>query len=303
MGTGSFSLPALEVASPHVVAVVTQPDRPVGRGMKPQPSLVKQRAEELGLKVYTPEKCKDPEFVEFLKSLEADFLLVAAYGQILSQAVLDCTRLGGINLHGSLLPKYRGAAPIQRCLMAGDKMTGITLMQMDKGMDTGGMIHKESLTIKEGETYGELQIRLAHLAEEMCKVWLPKIQKGDYSIKPQDSSLATMAPKIIREDGLLRFKDEVHSVYHRYLGTIPHPGAYIETQWGRLKIIQAKLGSLEVTEPGKIVSLKPFLEVGFGNGSLILEKVQAASKKVCSGTEWANGMRLRVGNTLESKEL
>ena len=153
-GTGSFATPALARLAPHIAMVVTQPARPSGRGMRLQPTQVKLMAEGLGLPVLTPEKARAPEFVEQIKALEADMHVVASYGQILSQSLIDSTRRGGINLHGSLLPRYRGAAPIQRCIQAGDEVTGVTLMQMDKGMDTGDMIAVAECPIAAGHFSG-----------------------------------------------------------------------------------------------------------------------------------------------------
>jgi len=199
-GTAVFAVPALRAVADHVVLVVSQPDRPTGRGLQTQPSPVKLAALEHGLPVETPEKCRTPEFVEFLRSLELDVLLVAAYGQILSVAVLESAHRGGINLHGSVLPHYRGAAPIQRAILAGERQTGITLIQMDKGMDSGDCIAIEHTPIGEDETYGELQDRLAAIAAEMAGTWLPRIVAGDYPRVPQDHDHATFAPKVLKED-------------------------------------------------------------------------------------------------------
>ena len=163
-GTSDFAVPALRALAEHVVLVVSQPDRPTGRGMKLQSSPVKKLALELGLPVETPEKARTPEFVEQVAAIGADVHVVAAYGQILSVKLLETAKNGGINLHGSILPAYRGAAPIQRSILNGDHETGVTLMQMDKGMDTGDMIAVAKTPIGPDETYGELQTRLSEIA-------------------------------------------------------------------------------------------------------------------------------------------
>ena len=204
-GTGAFALPALKALADHIILVVTQPDRPSGRAGKSTPSLAKLLALDLGLPCASPEKARDQEFVKQLIDLEPEALVVASYGQILSQAVLDSARRGGINLHGSILPSYRGAAPIQRCLFNGDAETGVTLMQMDRGMDTGDIIKIERLTIEPEETYGALQDRLAIVAAAMAVEWMPKIVAGDYSKIPQDGTKATPAPKVEKIEAEVKF--------------------------------------------------------------------------------------------------
>jgi folate-dependent phosphoribosylglycinamide formyltransferase PurN len=183
-GTAEFAVPALRAVAEQTVLAVSQPDRPSGRGMGLKASPVKLAAQELGLEVATPQKCRAPEFVEQLESLQADALIVAAYGQILSQSVLDSVRRGGINLHGSILPKYRGAAPIQRAILEGETQTGVTLMQMDRGMDTGDVIAISRTPIGPDETYGELQERLAETGAELLFEWLERIVAGDYPSDP-----------------------------------------------------------------------------------------------------------------------
>ena len=204
-GTGAFALPVLVALRDSVSLVVTQPDRPKGRGMKLQPSPIKLKALELGLAVESPGKSRSPEFVERIRSEAADALVVASYGQILSQAMLDSALRGGINLHGSLLPLYRGAAPIQRSILDGRTETGIALMQMDRGMDTGAVIEMIHTPIGQDETYIELQDRLALLAADLANAWMPKIVAGDYRTTPQNSDVATIAPKIEKSEAEMQF--------------------------------------------------------------------------------------------------
>ncbi|MBN9502579.1 MAG: methionyl-tRNA formyltransferase [Armatimonadetes bacterium 55-13] len=296
-GTGTFAVPALRRLAEHISLVVAQPDRPSGRGMKLHPSPVKQAAMELGIPVETPEKARGPEFVERLQAEQADALLVASYGQILSQKVLDSARIGGINLHGSILPKYRGAAPIQRAILEGESETGITLMQMDKGMDTGDMISVVTTPIGPDETYGELQDRLAVIASDMAAEWMPRIVAGDYERTPQDNDAATMAAKIEKAECELVTDREAQEEYNRFRAFTPGPGAFMRTQFGLLKISQARLGT-ETGEPGVVLSTGTSCQVAFARGSLHLLEVQPEGKKRMSGKDFANGMRLRPGTAL-----
>jgi methionyl-tRNA formyltransferase len=293
-GTAEFAVPALRAAAEHVALVVAQPDRPRGRGMRPTPTPVKAAAEELGLPVETPEKSRAADFVERLRSLDADLLLVAAYGQILSQAVLDSARQGGINLHGSILPRYRGAAPIQRCIQAGETQTGVTLMQMDRGMDTGDIIAIERLAIGPDETYGELQARLASLAAEMTVRWLPKLTSGDYPRMPQDHELASHAAKVLKEEAELKATDHAKEAYDRFRAFTPSPGAWMQTAFGRLKVSAARFGPVE-GPPGTLLAPD---QVALKNGSLRLLQVQLEGKKSMSGRDLANGLRLKPGDRL-----
>ncbi len=294
-GTGAFALPALRALAPHIVLVVTQPDRPTGRGMRLQPAPAKVLAQELGLAVESPEKTRAPEFVARLRELEADALVVASYGQILSTAVLESARRGGINLHGSILPEYRGAAPIQRCILDGRTETGITLMQMDRGMDTGDAIEIVRTPIGLDETYGELQDRLALIAAEMAVDWMPRIVVGQYERTPQDSSLATVAPKIEKAEAELSFGRPAEEEYNRFRAFTPAPGPFIRTSSGVLRMHTARLAEGS-GEPGTVLAVSPEPVVAFSGGALRLLEVQPEGKRRMSGRDWANGSRLKVGD-------
>lgn len=296
-GTADFAVPALRELKDSIVLVVSQPDRPSGRGLTLKPSPVKQAAIELGLPVETPEKSRAPEFVDSIRSLNADVLVVAAYGQILSQAMLESAKRGAVNLHGSILPKYRGAAPIQRCLLHGDAETGVTLMQMDKGMDTGGVIAVERTAIDPNETAGDLFDRLASLAGKMAKNWMGNICEGNYSVVPQDEESATMAPKVTRDETALRVDGSVRAEYNRFRAFTPFPGAFLDTKLGRLKLDECRL-SEQGGATGTVLSVRPELIVAFNGGSLILRRVRPEGKKAMSGSDWANGARLSVGDCL-----
>lgn len=295
-GTSEFAVPALRALAPHVVLVVSQPDRPTGRGMKLQSSPVKKVALELGLPVETPEKARTPEFVEFIQGLSADVHVVAAYGQILSLKLLETAKQGGINLHGSILPRYRGAAPIQRSILNGDDETGVTLMQMDKGMDSGDMIDIAKTPILPSEKYGELQDRLAIIARDLVKNWIEKLASGDYPRTPQEQELATYASKIDRAETELSVHRTGAEEYNRFRAFTPAPSVFLQTLQGRLKIKDAKFCGTE-SEPGKIIALNP-LTVSFSNASMEFYVVQPEGKPAMSGADWANGKHLMVGETL-----
>lgn len=262
-----------------------------------QSSPVKLAALELGLPVLTPEKARDPEFVEHIENLGADLLLVAAYGQILSKRLLESARLGAINLHGSILPKYRGAAPIQRAIAIGDTETGVTLMQMDVGMDTGDQIAEVRTLIGPDETYGELHERLAHLASDLAVEWMPRIFSGDFISTPQDNDQATMAPKIEQADCLLKIDQPATEAYNQYRSVTPSPGARLETNQGQIKVLEASKTE-SIAAPGMVIETNPELVVAFEQGSLILRKVQPVGKSAMSGRDWANGARLKPGISL-----
>ncbi len=265
--------------------------------MRLQSSPVKEAALELGLSVETPEKSRAPEVVNRLRDEGADALVVAAYGQILSQAVLDSATRGGINLHGSILPRYRGAAPIQRCILDGDTEAGVTLMQMDKGMDTGDIIEIVRTPIDADETYGQLQSRLAVLAAEMAQEWMPAIVAGDYRRVPQYHESASHAPKIRKEEAELSFEREAKSEYNRYRAFTPSPGAWIKTVVGQMRI--SRMGASDASgSPGEILQVAPQLVVGFREGALEFLEVQPEGKKRMSGRDFANGARLKPGSRL-----
>lgn len=296
-GTANFALPALRTLADSIVLVVSQPDRPSGRGLNLQASPVKAAASELALRIETPERCRAPEFVEMVRHLDLDMLIVAAYGQILPQSLLDSTLRGAINLHGSILPKYRGAAPIQRCILEGDSETGVTLMQMDRGMDTGDIIATVCTPIGPEETYGQLEKRLGELAAQMAAVWAPKIASGDYPRCRQDESRATYAPKVTRDESELSTDRSAVSEFNRYRAFTPSPSAWMATRFGRLGVLEARLAS-EVVMAGSIAALRPALKVGFKDGSIELLVVKPEGRGAMSGADWANGLRLKLGDSL-----
>jgi methionyl-tRNA formyltransferase len=285
-GTSDFAVPALEKLAKDVVLVITQPDRPSGRGMKLKASPVKLKAIELGLPVETPEKARDPEFVQKIQELEADVHVVAAYGQILSTKLLETAKRGGINLHGSILPDYRGAAPIQRAIMDGKTETGVTLMQMDKGMDTGDIIDIVRTPIGPNETYGELHARLAQLAATQIEEWIERIADGNYPRQVQDHETATYASKITAEERELRFDEPATVEYNRLRGLSPSPGAFFQTDLGRIKIIESRPSNQDGIG---VFEHEGHCHLGFQVGSLVLKQVQPEGRKPMSGSDWLRG--------------
>lgn len=297
-GSADFAVPALEALREHVILVVSQPDQPTGRGLEMRATPVKKRALELGLPVETPERSRKPEFIESIEALRADALVVAAYGQILNERLLNAAKRGSINLHGSILPQWRGAAPIQRAIEAGDTESGVTLMQMDKGMDTGDIIAIDRTEIEPDETAGELFVRLSQIAGKMAAVWMPKIVAGGYVRIPQDSDQATHAPKVTKDDARLTFDMDGEIAYRKLRAFTPFPGAFVETRQGPLKIVSARL-TPSTAKPGEIAEVRPELTVGFGGGfAMRLLEVQPSGRKRMSGAEFANGARLMPGESL-----
>ncbi len=298
-GSGAFAVPILRALAPWVELVVTQPDRPSGRKMVPTPTPVSEAASELGLPLAKPEKCRDAEFVGRVRSLGADALVVASYGQILSEELLGVAAYGGINFHGSVLPFWRGAAPIQwsireRC------HAGVTVMQMDRGMDTGDIIAVREHPFRSEwdlPTYGELEATLASWSAELAVAWMPRIAVGEYPRTPQDASQATYAPKLKPEDLAVGFDHPAERVYAWLQAARPRPGLWLNTSKGRWKLWRVSPGP-EGVPPGLVAEVGPRLVVGFGGRSLVVEEAQLEGKNKVTGAELACGLRLKPGADL-----
>ena len=297
-GSSQFAVPALRVLASDVALVVSRPARPSGRGLELRPTPVVQAAGELGLAVVTPDRCRDPKFVEKLKSVEADAFVVASYGQILPKTVLDLPRAGCFNLHASLLPQYRGAAPIQHALMNGEDVTGVTLMLMDEGMDTGGVIAETAIGIGREETAGELHDRLAVVAAQLVEIWIVRLAAGDFEPAAQNESDATYAKKLEKSDAQLNPANSAQDEFNRYRACTPAPGAFLMIGSSPLKLLHAKLSPDKAGSPGTIVAIKPNLVVAFGQGSLELVQVQPSGRGRMTGTDYANGAHLKPGERL-----
>jgi methionyl-tRNA formyltransferase len=298
-GTSDFAVPPLAAIADRVSLVVTQPDRVSGRGMKEsRPSPVKRFALKRDLPVETPEKSRAPEFVERLQALRPDLFVVASYGQILSRRLLDVPKHGCVNLHASLLPKYRGAAPIQRAIENGDIYSGITLMQMEEGLDTGPIISYETTAIGPNETAGELHDRLADLAARLIEGWLPVLARGEYRGEPQDESEASYAKKLDKTDAKVTFDKSAKEIYNKIRAFSPHPGAFFYDLRGTVQIVEARPVDAGEGFQGQVISVKPELVVGCAQGSVRLLTLKPEGKKAVSGVDYANGKRLRPGDSI-----
>ncbi len=290
-GTPEFaraSLRALVEAGHVPVAVLTQPDRPAGRGKRMTASPVKEYARSKGLEVWQPATLKDPDIIASIRDTEPDIIIVAAYGLILPQSVLDIPRLGCLNVHASLLPRWRGAAPIQRAILEGDKETGICLMQMEAGLDTGPVYAQVATPIGAGETAGELHDRLAVLGGRLLVDKLVEILDGSLGAVPQDESAATYAGKIDRQDAAIDWGKDAKDIQRHVRAYNPVPGAYFNFEGESVKCWRADVIPEVSGQCGKIMAAgKTGLEVACGTGALRLLEVQRPGKNRVTGAEFA----------------
>lgn len=303
MGTPDFSVPALEnIAKKYeVVAVVTQQDRPKGRGHKMQYTPVKEKAIELEIPVYQPKRVKDPEFVDILKTLKPDVIVVIAFGQILSKEILELPKYGCINVHASLLPKYRGAAPIQWAVINGDKKSGVTTMYMAEGLDTGDIIDTSEIVLDEKETGGSLFDKLADLGGKLILNTLDKLETGTATRTRQDDARSTYAGKITKELGKIDFTKSAAEIERLIRGLNPWPSAFTYMDDKMLKIWNADVLEETVEEdPGTITEVnKKFIKVATGEGYLLLKEIQLEGKKRMNVTSFLNGYNFtanKLGN-------
>lgn len=303
MGTPDFSVPALEnIAKKYeVVAVVTQQDRPKGRGHKMQYTPVKEKAIELEIPVYQPKRVKDHEFVDILKTLKPDVIVVIAFGQILSKEILELPKYGCINVHASLLPKYRGAAPIQWAVINGDKKSGVTTMYMAEGLDTGDIIDTSEIVLDEKETGGSLFDKLADLGGKLILNTLDKLETGTAIRTRQDDARSTYAGKITKELGKIDFTKSAAEIERLIRGLNPWPSAFTYMDDKMLKIWNADVLEETVEEdPGTITEVnKKFIKVATGEGYLLLKEIQLEGKKRMNVTSFLNGYNFtanKLGN-------
>ena len=298
MGTPDFAVPALKklAASHEVAAVFTQPDKPVGRKQVLTPPDVKVCAQELGIPVCQPASMKTAEALELLKSFEPEAIVVAAYGQILPKAVLDVPPYGCVNIHGSLLPKYRGAAPIQQAVLNGDEVTGVTTMLMDVGLDTGDILLKKETPIGENETSAELFDRLAQLGGDLILETLDALKNGSVTPQKQDDSLATHTSKIDKSLCPIDFSKPAREIHNRIRGLYSWPVATAQIHGKRVKIHKARLARGS-GKAGTVLSVKP-LVIACGEGAVELLELQPEGKKKMSAEAFAAGHQLHAGETL-----
>jgi len=303
LGTPSFAVPTLErivAAGHHVSAVFTQPDRPKGRGGQVAASPVKETASRLGLPVFQPERIRRPEPVEQLKQMNPDAMVVVGYGQIIPQSIIDIPRHGIINVHGSLLPKYRGAAPIQWAIANGETRTGITTMRIDAGLDTGGMLLKWDTEIGPEENALELGERMAHAGADLLVETLARIEAGSIQPEPQDDSQATLAPILKKENGVIDWDWPAKKIVDRSRGFLPWPGAYSFFRGQILHVWKARVAEdPAVAAPGTLVPQKRRLLVACGsNTALELLEIQIEGRKRMPAVAFLNGHQLNENETL-----
>ncbi len=302
MGTPEFALATLAgliAAGVNLVGVYTQPDRPKGRGKKLAASPVKQLAQEQGIPVFQPLKLRDPLAVEELQALQPDLIVVVAYGQILPKAVLDIPRYQCINVHASLLPKYRGAAPINQAIVDGETETGVTTMLMDVGLDTGDMLVKRSLTIGPNETAGQLHDRLTLLGREAMEETLRQLCAGTLVAEKQNDELSCYAPMMKKEDGLIDWQQPAVRVHNQVRGLDPWPGAYTHLDGEVLKLAATSVDADLSGEPGEILAAdKTGVKVACGSGGLVIGELQLPGKKRLAAVNFLSGRPLFTGTRL-----
>ncbi|RED15660.1 methionyl-tRNA formyltransferase [Parasphingopyxis lamellibrachiae] len=295
MGTPDFAVPALKALSDFghdIVAVYSQPPRPAGRGKKPRASAVHEEAERLGLEVRTPASLKSDEEKAAFSDLDADVAVVAAYGLILNQAILDAPEMGCINIHGSLLPRWRGAAPVQRAILAGDATTGITIMQMERGLDTGPMLAKATTPV-DGKTAGDLTDELARIGATLICETLSALDTLE--AKPQDDALAIYAEKIRKAEARLDFGQSAEAVERAVRAFNPIPGAFVEYEGERIKILAADIVE-GVGTPGMVLDGK--LTIACQSGAIRPTLAQRAGKGAMAISDLLRGFSIPAGSSL-----
>ena len=300
MGTPDFAVLPLEALyrdGHEIVLVVTQPDKPKGRGHKLTPPPVKEFALSKNIPVYQPESAKTDDAYEYLKSFEADVFIVAAYGQILPQRVLDIPKYGCINIHASLLPKYRGAAPIQWSIICGETVTGVTTMQMNAGLDTGDMLVKEEIEIEDSDTGETLHDKLAISGVNVIRKTIKQIESGTLAPEKQDDSLSCYAPMLYKTTGYIDFTKSAKEIYNLVRALNPYPYASTVYNGTRFKVIAAKVVKTDTVDtPGKIISVsKDGILVACGSDALIISDVQFEGKKKMAVSEYIKGNEINCG--------
>jgi len=302
MGSPGFAIEPLKgLFERHdIIAVVTQPDKPKGRGLKLQACPVKQWALEHDLPVFTPLKVKDPEFLKKLRELSPDLIVVCAYGKILPKEVLEIPKHGCWNIHASLLPKYRGAAPINWAIIRGEKETGITIMLMDEGMDTGPILLQKAIPIEEEDTSITLAEKLSKLGKDAILEAIELFFKGEISPTPQSEEGVCYAPLLKKEDGFFTFDSPAIEIERKVRGLLPWPVAHTSYKNKLLKIFDAKVKESSSKDvPGKVLDVnEEGILVQCNPGSILLKELQLAGKKRLKALEFARGQRLKPGDLL-----
>lgn len=305
MGTPTFALPSLTalIAAGHdICLVVTQPDRPAGRGRVPTPPPVKLAALELRLPILQPEKVGEPAVISALQAIQPEAIVVVAYGQLLPQAILDLPPHGCLNLHASLLPKYRGAAPIPRAIIQGDTVTGVTIMQIEARMDAGPILMQQPAPIGPQDTAGTIGERLAILGSEMLCLVLDHVAHRTAQPIPQDERLATYAPKLALGDTHLDWARNARALDCLIRGLCPVPGAVTSFGGRRVKVLQAEAEAAAGSPAGAVCAIDRVkgVFVAAGQGGLWLSQVQPENRRVMTAAEFARGYRVRLGDVFGS---
>jgi len=291
IGTGEIGAPTLRALlnSEHeVAAVVTQPDKPVGREQRIEPPPIKKEIATTGIPILQPPRIKDPQAIEEVRRLTPDVIVVAAYGQILPREVLEIPRLACLNLHASLLPRWRGAAPIQAAIAAGDSETGITVMYMAEGLDTGDILLQRSVEILPNDTGGSLHDRLAQVAPEALLESLQLVAAANAPRIPQDNAFATYAPKLKREHGQIDWSESAEAIERKVRAYNPWPGAFMKVDGQNLKVFSASVVDLN-GEPGEILRSDKDLIIATGKGALSLTEVQLEGKRRMIAAKFLRG--------------
>ena len=304
MGTPGFAVPSLRALQERyeVVLVVTQPDRPAGRGRGLAESAVKVVARELGLPLLQPDSLRNPGALARLEAARPSAIVVAAYGEILRPEVLTLPRHGSVNVHASLLPRHRGASPVAAAILAGDEVTGVTIMLMDAGMDTGPILAQAEEPILPDDTTGTLTPRLAQLGARLLVETLPRWLSGELEPQPQDGSQVTYAPLIRKEDGLIDWTQPAAFIERQVRAFDPWPGAYTYWQGRRLRITKAAAlpSWCGTEEPGRVVETPAGVGVATGEGALLLRELQLAGRRCIDCDRFLRGQPGFIGSTLES---
>jgi len=304
MGTPQFAVPPLQSlaeAGHDIAGVVTRTDKPAGRGRTLAAPPVKTAAEQRGLPVFQPRRVREPEFIETLRKLRPEAIVVAAYGQILPKEILSLPKYGCINIHASLLPAYRGAAPINWAIIRGEAETGITIMQMDEGMDTGAILMRQSIPIEPADTAGSLTEKLSVIGARLITGALLLVESGALKQAQQDGTKATTAPILKKEDGLIDWSLPATEIHNRVRGLSPWPGAYSFLDGKLIKILASapRPGS---GEPGKLYNQdKNILSAGTGSGLLDIVTIQPEGKKPMTAAEFLRGHRDIAGKKFGSR--
>ena len=303
MGTPEFAVPSLRAlieVGENVVAIVTQPDKPRGRGKKLTPPPVREAALKHNIPVFQPEKIKDEPFITAISNFSPDVIAVVAYGKILPKAILDIPPKGCINVHASILPKYRGAAPINWAIINGEKETGITTMLLDEGMDTGDMLLTEKVEIRDDDTASSLHDRLKYIGADLLIKTIKGIKSETIRPIPQDDSQATYAPMLKKEDGRIDWTMKAEEIKNLIRGFFPWPGAYTRWDGKQIKIFKAEVEAGVKEEPGTVINISTEgIFVATGKGILLIKELQPENKNRMTASEFIKGYRIVKGQIFD----